>query len=525
MLSIFQKYYHTLKYLKWIQIRYQLWYRLTALVDLPNLFKGKISSVSTTKNLKFKGFISSTTSWLGTDTFRFLNIQHQFENGIDWNYSNHGKLWTYNLNYFEFLEQPNISKYEGLGLIHDFIGKEKNIKDGMESFPISLRLVFWIKFLLKNNIQDEQINQSIYRQLLQLSSKPEYHLLGNHLLENGFGLLFGGLFLNNEKILNQAKEIITEQLQEQILSDGAHFELSPMYHQLILYRILDSINLLQNNPSNLTGHLLGGLQNTASNMLGWLNNITFTNGDVPCLNDSIDGIAPNSKKLFDYVDNLQIKINQKQLSDSGYRIFSSKDIEMIMDIGKIGPDYIPGHAHSDTFNFVIQYQNQPFLVDTGISTYEKNERRKLERSTASHNTVMIEGKEQSEVWGGFRVGKRANVTILEDCKNNVRAIHDGYKKIGCHHQRTFLFKENQVRIEDLIIGKGIGIASFHFHFDIKLELGNQKIVGEFGEISFDELVEIRLENYFLATGFNQTQKAQRIKVTFENKLNTNITFI
>jgi len=519
------KYYHTLKYLKWIQIRYQLWYRFNAVISFSSDFKKQKSQATTADDLTFDGFISNATTWQGNDQFEFLNIQHQFQNGIDWNCNAYGKLWTYNLNYFEFLEQPQISKYEGLGLIHDFIGKEKEIKDGMESFPISLRIIFWIKFLLKNKIQDQQIEQSMYRQLQRLSSKPEYHLMGNHLLENGFSLLFGSVFFDDKKTFAQANQIITEQLREQVLTDGAHFELSPMYHQIMLYRVLDCINLLQNNSNPVTTDLLNVLQERASLMLGWMNNITFTNGEMPCVNDSVNGIAPTAKSLFDYAQYLQISINQKSLDDSGYRKFSNKQAEVLMDIGKIGPDYIPGHAHSDTFNFILQYQNTSFIVDTGISTYEKNERRNLERSTISHNTVMIEGKEQSEVWGGFRVGRRANVSIVEDAKNKISAIHDGYKKIGCHHQRTFSLSENKFQINDVIIGDGVGTAFFHFHPDVKVELKNEKIIGTFGEMKFEGATTVELEHYLFAEGFNQTKKALKVKVTFNNSLNTNITFL
>ena len=72
---------------------------------------------------------------------------------------------------------------------------------------------------------------------------------------------------------------------------------------------------------------------------------------------------------------------------------------------KLGADYQPGHSHSDTFNFELYVQKFPLIVDTGISTYEKNEIRQKERSTLSHNTVMIGDNDQTKVWGGFRVTK------------------------------------------------------------------------------------------------------------------------
>ena len=60
-----------------------------------------------------------------------------------------------------------------------------------------------------------------------------------------------------------------------------------------------------------------------------------------------------------------------------------------MDIGKIGPDYQPGHAHADTFTFCLYFKNTPIVVDTGTSTYNIGKRRDKERSTMVHNTVLL----------------------------------------------------------------------------------------------------------------------------------------
>lgn len=84
-----------------------------------------------------------------------------------------------------------------------------------------------------------------------------------------------------------------------------------------------------------------------------------------------------------------------------------------MDVGDIKASYQPDHSHADTFNYELRIGGKPFVVDTGISTYDKTARRQYERGTAAHNTVMIGNKDSSEVWGGFRVGKRAKVRLLK----------------------------------------------------------------------------------------------------------------
>lgn len=518
MLSVILRYYHTLKFLQWTQIKYRLLYQ----INLPRI-KTKHLGNTTSPDFQLIRSIPSNDSWHGKDTFEFLNIQHVFKNGIDWNCKVHGKLWTYNLNYFEFLSQPNLSKHEGIGLIHDFISHQENIKDGMEPFPISLRCLFWIKFLIRHQINDPQINQSLFHQLQLLSQRLEYHLLGNHLLENGFSLLFGAVYFNDDFLLKQAKSILNEQLEEQILEDGSHFELSPMYHQIMLFRLLDCINLMEHNEEDQTKDLLEKMKEKSALMLGWLEQMTFANGDLPNVNDSIPGIAPTSKSLIEYSRRLSIKPNKQLLTECGYRKIKLVGFELIIDVGSIGPDYIPGHAHSDTFSFILHLKHRPFIVDTGITTYEKNDRRNQERSTSSHNTVMIDGMEQSEVWGGFRVGRRAKITHLEESTNRITAIHDGFHTINCQHERTFIYEDQKIEIIDKVLGGKQATAFFHFHSDQSIFLKGHEINGSFGTIEFDHADHVFLEPYLLATGFNKTVKATRAVVFFRAKLHTKIT--
>ena len=82
------------------------------------------------------------------------------------------------------------------------------LKDGLEPYPTSLRCINWIKYLSKENIQDEVINKSLYNQYLRLLDNLEYHLLGNHLLENGLSLLFGAYYFKDDSLyLKQKKSL------------------------------------------------------------------------------------------------------------------------------------------------------------------------------------------------------------------------------------------------------------------------------------------------------------------------------
>jgi hypothetical protein len=515
----FLKYYNTLKYLRFQQWYYRFYYLFR------NKFVKKTKKIDLNKQghlLNFKEIYESHESY-SKGRFTFLNLSWLFQDKIDWNFTRYGKLWTYNLTYFDYLRQNSISKTEGKLLIYEFIKEIKEIRDGLMPFPISLRGVNWIIFLSKHHLNNAEINTSLYAQYKVLANNIEYHILGNHLLENGFSLLFGAYYFRDEKLYKKAYNILTKELKEQILDDGAHFELSPMYHQIMLLRVLDCINLLKHNAWKQEA-LLSLFEEKASIMLGWLEKITYKNGDIPLFNDSTNHIAPSTQKLMQYAKALDISLETIELKECGYRKIIDKQYECVVDVGNIGPDYIPGHAHSDTFNFELYVNGNPCIVDTGISTYETNDRRTLERSTSSHNTVEINSQNQTQVWGGFRVAKRAKITELKEYDNTIVATHDGYKDIGCYHTRKWEFHTSYIKIYDIIKGnEGYKtIAYLHFHPDIKVEINKNNVVTPLVDIMYEGAIELNKIEYSYAREYNTLSKATAIEVKFKNNLNMEI---
>lgn len=514
--------YNTLKYLKPIQFYYRFYYLFKTNLRKITRFRYPSLKESQIFPLKLEPSVHSYRSY-HNNGFTFLNLDKKFDTTINWNYSEYGKLWTYNLTYFDFLHQKDIPTDDGLNLIRNFIMQFNSLKDALEPFPISLRGLNWIKFITQHNIQNQTINDSLYAQYSILLDNLEYHLLGNHLLENGFSLLFGAYYFQNEKLYIRAKRILSEELEEQILSDGAHFELSPMYHQIMLFRILDCINLVKHN-SWKQNDLLTLLENKASIMLGWLKTITYSDGTIPLLNDSANSIAPSSKDLFEYAYLLGILPIILPLKESGYRKIVKDNYECIIDVGNIGPDYIPGHAHSDTFNFELHVQGKPFIIDTGTSTYDTNQLRHTERSTTAHNSVMINHIEQSEVWGGFRVGNRAKIIHLNEKNNSIEATHDGYLNIGALHTRKFSFDTDKIIIEDTIKSKKSYqcIAYLHCHPDITIIITDNTIQLNNIKLTCFDHSSLALNTYNYAPEFNRHIPATVIEITFNETLKMEI---
>lgn len=388
------------------------------------------------------------------DTFTFLNLKHEF---AGWNFTENGMLWAYNQNYFDWLNQEDISEAEGCKWIDKFIAEVKG-EFPMDPYPIALRSINWVKFFCKYpEAATKERLDSLYSQVKLLVKKLEYHLLGNHLLEDAYSLFINACYFEDEKLYKKALKLLKEQLEEQILPDGAHYEQSPMYHCILLDRLLDCINIsLTTDDTDFTVKL----KEKAERMLGHLESIKWGVGSLPLLNDSANGIAPTTGELFNYAKRLGLKWKKIPMKECGYRKMVAGGYEAIVDVGNITATYQPGHTHADTFNYELHIKGKPYVVDTGISTYNKTERRQLERNTVAHNCVVVDGKNSSEVWGGFRVGKRCHVKVeglgfRDESQFNVdslTAFHDGYGK-PC--KRRFVMNTNGFTVEDWYDGEAV----------------------------------------------------------------------
>jgi uncharacterized heparinase superfamily protein len=466
---------------------------------------------------------------ISRNQFSFLNRSHIFPKKIDWNWDGHGKLWTYQLNYFEPLSHPKTTAEAGLNLIEDYYSKRYDIRDGMEPYPISLRGFNWIKFFIRHNIH--KYDNFLYDQYSLLRRSLEYHLLGNHLLENAISLAFAALYFDQKEWTSKTAKILQRELKEQILDDGGHFELSPMYHSIVLTRLADLYSLLLSNPEWAEDFRIirNQLKSTLSVMASWLSTFKFSNGDLAWVNDSSISMMPASvDDILDYVNSLGIEFAIGALNNSGYRRINTVTYEMLIDVGAIGPEYLPGHAHADSLNFILNWKGEPLIVDTGISTYESNDNRRFERSTLAHNTISVGGQNSSDVWASFRVGRRAKTRIITETSDVISAIHSGFQHLGVKHSRTWKSEESTLTIKDELYGgvkKQSAQLYLHFACHLKPEIKNKQIVLSDIIIKFNSESEydILKEEYEQAIEFNKVEKAQMVIVHFSGSIVTEFT--
>lgn len=417
---------------------------------------------------------------IGHRRFRFLNDEREI---VTWNDAGLPKLWLYNLHYFDAPESELIENW--------IIENGEGIGHGWDPYPLSRRIVNWVKYALSGGTLNAAAQASLAAQAGVLATSLEYDLLANHLFVNGKALLFAGAFFTGqeaERWFAQGLSILSTQVSEQVLSDGGHIERSPMYHALILEDILDLINLRACYALPLPDW-----SEVASRMLSWLFQMSHPDGEISFFNDAALGIAPPPAQLRDYGSRLGVSGSVVPLTESGYVRLENDRTVVLFDAAPIGPDYQPGHAHADTLSLELSHCGRRILINSGTSTYENNSDRLNQRSTQAHNTVRIDRLNQSEVWSSFRVARRARPFGLKtDRQTYVEAAHTGYHRLRCPvtHRRRVEFINGCVKVTDHIEGRGEHLIEVFWHLypdaDLDVQMNPEMKVSEQPSLYYPE---------------------------------------
>jgi len=475
--------FHTLKFLRLRQVLWRVAY------FFPRLNRQLKAQVKYEPIVATKLFIGRSGITTDFDRFTFLNETFSLSE-VGWDNPNTSKLWRYNLHYFEFLLDEKLSAKSKSDIIDKWILENPVGKgSGWEPYPTSLRIINWIKWHWSAGELSTEAVESLWVQAKWLTARPEYHLLGNHLFVNAKAMIFSAGFFGlrpDDNILKLGLKILSEEIEEQFLADGSHFELSPMYHALAMEDLIDLYNISDLIRAELP---LVTIQDKIRKGLFWLEQFTYTNDELAHFNDCSNGIAPTLVRLKSYADGLGIQfriIDPNELNDfnkSGYIAFRNANIHLIADCGNIGPDYLPGHGHADTLSFECAIRGNRVIVNTGTGEYGNSVERLRQRGTSAHSTIEVDGYDSSEVWSGFRVARRARILNkeIETMADNIRfkASHNGYLRLknGAVHSREWTISSGNCRINDYVSGaKNKVVSRFYLHPDLEMEVNNQSVI-------------------------------------------------
>ncbi|PQO38063.1 alginate lyase family protein [Blastopirellula marina] len=390
-------------------------------------------------------------------TFRFLNHEIAFGSEIDWRMVHHQgvpHLWRFHLHYHEFLlafiRNANHESAEWAApawdIINDWIihNQQENAScrnDAWHPFCISRRLPVWC--LLWNygtpcKELQPVILESIYSQAVALEKNLEKDLGGNHLLENARGLAFAGAFLDGregDRLLELAAKILRDELPQQILPHGEHFELSPMYHGIMLSGILDVRDLTKTIDPAFSANC----HDAAKQMANFLKYVGHPDDAIPLLGDSAFGESPAKSELVSRVaSGTETKSYEKESSKPAllgpYWTWRDGQNFVLFDTGACAPDDLPAHGHSDLLTLEASLGGQRLITDSGVFNYEESAMRQYCRSTRAHNVLQIDDEEQCDVWSRFRMGRRGKTSSLKTGTTHGfhwgAATHNAYRHLG-----------------------------------------------------------------------------------------------
>ncbi|HMK35420.1 MAG TPA: alginate lyase family protein [Desulfomonilaceae bacterium] len=339
------------------------------------------------------------------------------------------------------------------------------------SYAISTRIPWWIRSYQTiprewwscNSEFLDRLLKSLWMQAAFLHKHLEYDLRANHLLRNAVGLGWAGRFFSDrfsEQWLRTATRLALDQIEEQVLPDGGHFERSAMYHLLIMEDLCNLARVMEDKQAR---DQICSTWERMARCLVWLRH---PDGRIPILNDaSLNGAsAPDQMlaqaELMDLEIEMSSPVGGKLFPDFGVFAWHGDPWTVFFDVGQIGVDYQPGHGHADTLTAELSFKGHRLFVDPGTYGYDLDDRRRYDRATASHNTVCVDGFDSSEVWHIFRCGRRAYPEHIQLTKSSdgfsVSASHTGY----CHlpgsprPTREITLRKSELVIMDRCEGSG-----------------------------------------------------------------------
>jgi len=392
----------------------------------------------------------------------------------------------------------------------------------------SIRLVSvsWITAFLKEYLKKDAQACVLIGRLVQshvdyvARNYAAYSSANNHLIAEAAGVFiasmcFGGLKKMSTHRQRRACRILCEEIVHQHYEDGVNKE-QAVHYQVFAFNFLLLAGLLgRANGVEFPVQYWKTLENSATFIAAVANDDCL----LPEIGDSDDGravvlseadsnsvrsILATSAVLFNraefkakarYFDETSFWLLGKdgqqkfdnmagqaapsslptRFEQGGYYILTGggpAKAKIVFDCGPLGFEAIAAHGHADSLSFTLDAYSRAFFIDPGTYTYIADDPfRNYFRSTAAHNTVVIDSKNQSEIAGPFLWKTKASSFVHEWRSNDgfarVVGWHDGYCRLNdpVTHRRSIEFDKNNavVVIRDFIESKASHTAEQFFH--------------------------------------------------------------
>jgi uncharacterized heparinase superfamily protein len=338
----------------------------------------------------------------------------------------------------------------------------------------------------------------------------------NHSIMHMIGLLSAALTFDSWPESARWRELAVDRLEqcirEQVLADGVHSELTPHYHMVSLELFVDCAVMLGKRGYSFSAEY----ERILAGMVQFSRCMTRQDGKMAPFADSYATNPPDLNAAALYYDEpewvLMAELHEqfwmagperiKRLLDAyaskrtelggaateslpaafsygdhykhggataeplpfafphgGYYGLGDAAQKLIFDAAALGGP----HGHADALSFELCAFGEALFVDPGTYTYMENPWRKYFKSTAAHNTVLVDGQDQTPYLRTQRWGlTEAAVSLIawDPQQQMICAEHDGYAGRGVIHRRALWFLESGewVIYDRLTAGSGAAMS-------------------------------------------------------------------
>jgi hypothetical protein len=343
----------------------------------------------------------------------------------------------------------------------------------------------------------------------------------NHLLGEATGLFIAALtwphWPEAEDWLRVAKRIVEREALAQVASDGVSREQATGYQAFVLDMLV--LSLLAGRANGL--RFCAELEPRIEAMNDFIVSLMDAGGNVPMIGDADDGAlvrlspVPGSpfrgalaigallfrrgdfKRKAGGLDDrarwlfgepaeaqyasLAPETNQlpvrQAFAEGGYYVLgcdfdTPREIRAVVDAGPLGYTSIAAHGHADALSFTLSVHGRELLIDPGTYAYHTRPGwRQYFRGTSAHNTLRIDGLDQSEQGGNFlwlRKARAACSLWLSTAEaDSFEGWHDGYLRLAdpVKHRRLVSLDKRRRRlvIEDRLEMQASHDVELFFH--------------------------------------------------------------
>ncbi|MDB6042978.1 MAG: Heparinase family protein [Gammaproteobacteria bacterium] len=358
----------------------------------------------------------------------------------------------------------------------------------------------------------------------------------NHLFGEATGLFVGAmtwpLWRESEGWGRRARAELAREGLAQTYEDGVNKEQAIWYHHAVADMMLVAGLVARANACDFSGEYWRRLEA----MLEFIASIMDVNGNVPAIGDADEGVlvrfvpegeprvlpaggtdvfrsllatgavlfarpefrvkarsfdeksrwllGDEAAASFDALDGSRALLPPRRaFSDGGYFVLgdaleTSREVRVVADAGPLGYLAIAAHGHADALAFTLSVAGEPILVDPGTFSYSAMPWRHYFRGTSAHNTVVVDGKDQSEYGGSFLWLEHTKTIVdafdLSADTQVLTAHHEGYRRLSdpVRHRRTWSYGTGSSRltITDELLCAGAHEVAIYWHFASECEV-------------------------------------------------------